>query len=506
MDNSEILVLCSSQPGFLRFLVPRLVTRCRLMECYTVAEAAQMAQSHQPDLTLLDLRNCDVRKTARALTIAHNVSTTQLLVVCGPDEITDAQIPEEIAHQVTLISMDEKEDLSLVVSAVDNQLQQLRSAAVPVVCAAELPTSTPAPPATLPQTTPPAETVTDPPLASLPLSGRFRTQTPDLKRMLDRLEVAARHDVTILLIGETGSGKTHLARLIHEASGRQQRPFVTVACGALPGDLIESELFGHIKGAFTGAHADKDGKFIAAGDGTILLDEIDVLTPDQQVKLLRVIEQGLFEAVGSNQTLKVQARIIAASNLPLEPLVEQQRFRPDLYYRLNTLCFRIPPLRSRLPDIQPLARYFVHLHADRHGIEITHIKDDFYDCLQQYPWPGNVREMENAIRGAVIYCADGHLDSRVLPPNILHGASGPSNDPSVTAFFGGRSGKSLGNRIELTEREIIEQALQNNAYSRTRTARQLGISRVTLYNKMKKYDMMPRRSRGVAADEGGDSP
>ncbi|MCR9200089.1 MAG: sigma-54 dependent transcriptional regulator [Planctomycetaceae bacterium] len=505
MDNSEILVLCSSQPGFIRFLVPRLVSRCRLMECYTVAEAAQMAQSHQPDLTLLDLRNGDPRKTSRALTIAHNVAATQLLVVCGPNEITSAQIPEEIAYRVTLIPLDEKEDLSHVVSAVDCRLQQLRTAGVTVACGAELSRSTPASPS-VPQTAPPAETESDPPSSSIPLSSRFRTQTPDLKRMLDRLEVAARHDVTILLIGETGSGKTHLARLIHEASGRQQRPFVTVACGALPGDLIESELFGHIKGAFTGAHADKDGKFIAAGDGTILLDEIDVLTPDQQVKLLRVIEQGLFEAVGSNQTLKVQARIIAASNLPLEPLVEQQRFRPDLYYRLNTLCFRIPPLRSRLPDIQPLARYFVHLHADRHGIEITHIKDDFYDCLQQYPWPGNVREMENAIRGAVIYCADGHLDSRVLPPNILHGASGPSSDPSVTTFFGGRSGKSLGNRIELTEREIIEQALQNNAYSRTRTARQLGISRVTLYNKMKKYDMMPRRGRDVAADEGGDSP
>ncbi len=311
--------------------------------------------------------------------------------------------------------------------------------------------------------------------------------------MLRRLEIAARHNVTILLIGETGSGKTHLASLIHEMSLRSSDPFLHVACGALPGELIESELFGHVKGAFTSAHAEKDGKFMVAGNGTILLDEIDVLTPDQQVKLLRVIEKGEFEPVGSNRTLFVKARIIAASNLELQPLVEQGRFRPDLYYRLNTLSFTLPPLRKRMPDIEPLARYFVHLHASQLGIEVTEITQEFLECLLQYPWPGNVREMENAIRSAVIYSRDGIMTPDTLPTHVIDCISGPANDPSVAAFFAVRKGESLENRIEVTEKDIIEQALLNNNFSRTNTAKHLKISRVTLYNKMRKYGIMPER-------------
>ena len=191
------------------------------------------------------------------------------------------------------------------------------------------------------------------------ITRKFETNTPQLRRMLADLEVAAQHDVTVLLIGETGSGKTFLANLIHEVSPRRNEAFLHVACGALPNELIESELFGHVKGAFTSAHADKEGKFLAAGRGTILLDEIDVLGPEQQVKLLRVIETGEFEPVGSNRTYKSQARLVVASNLDLKPLVEKGRFRPDLYYRLNMLKFELLPLRERKPDIGPLARKFI---------------------------------------------------------------------------------------------------------------------------------------------------
>jgi DNA-binding NtrC family response regulator len=311
------------------------------------------------------------------------------------------------------------------------------------------------------------------------ITRRFETFTPQLKRTLDELEIAADKDVTMLLIGETGSGKTFLSTLIHEVSRRRDAPFITVACGALPGDLIESELFGHMKGSFTSAHADKDGKFIAAGRGTILLDEIDVLSPEQQVKLLRVIETGQFEPVGSNITLTSQARLVVASNLALEPLVEQGKFRPDLYYRLSMLKFEIAPLRSRKADIKPMSLKFIQDKAEKHEVVVHRIEQEFFDALLSYPWPGNVRELEYAIQRAVIYCADGVLRAEHLPSHILAGVAGPTNDPTVKL----ESRKAEADSMELTdqmattEKDLIEQALIRNNYNRTRTAKELGVSR-----------------------------
>jgi DNA-binding NtrC family response regulator len=321
------------------------------------------------------------------------------------------------------------------------------------------------------------------------LTRQFETEDPLLQRMLSDLEIAAKHDVTILLIGETGSGKTFLSRLIHEVSPRVTEPFLNVACGALPSELIESELFGHMKGSFTSAHADKEGKFVAAGRGTVLLDEIDVLGPEQQVKLLRVIESGEFEPVGSNQTHTSQARLVVASNLDLQPLVEEGKFRPDLYYRLNMLKFEIPPLRQRKIDIIPLAKTFVEQQSAKHGVEVNNIDDRLLDVLLRYPWPGNVRELENVIQRAVIYCDNSVLKTEHLPSHILSGSAGPTNDPSVRLPGQTTDERTLGGRIASTEKDIIEQTLFRNNFSKTNTARELGISRVTLYNKLKKYGM-----------------
>ena len=326
------------------------------------------------------------------------------------------------------------------------------------------------------------------------LSGIFRqfeTHTPQLKQMLEELAIAADKDVTMLLIGETGAGKTFLSNLIHEVSPRNDKPFITVACGALPGELIESELFGHMKGSFTSAHADKDGKFIAAGKGTILLDEIDVLSPEQQVKLLRVIETGLFDPVGSNVTLKSEARLVVASNLALEPLVEQGKFRPDLYYRLSMLKFEIPPLRSRKADVKPMALKFIQSKAEKHEISVHRIEQEFFDVLLSYPWPGNVRELEYAIQRAVIYCRDGVLQAGHLPGHILAGVAGPTNDPTIKLESHRPESSSLEliDQMATTVNDLIEQALVRNNYNRTRTAKELGVSRVTLYNKMKRYGL-----------------
>jgi transcriptional regulator with PAS, ATPase and Fis domain len=254
-----------------------------------------------------------------------------------------------------------------------------------------------------------------------------------------------------------------------------------------------------MKGSFTSAHADKEGKFLAARRGSILLDEIDVLGPEQQVKLLRVIETGEFEPVGSNQTQHSQARLIVASNLELQPLVEQGRFRPDLYYRLNMLKFVIPPLRQRRMDIVPMAKKFVRQFAIKHGVRIEHISPCLFSALVNYPWPGNVRELEHVIQRAVIYCSDGTLTSANLPHHVLSGTAGPTNDPTVVLGYGttppvaapaAANDRTLGGQIALSEKDIIEQTLFKNTFSRTKTAKDLGISRVTLYNKMKKYGLL----------------
>jgi len=396
------------------------------------------------------------------------------------------------------------------------------------------------------------------------------TFTPELFDLMDEIKVAARHNVTVLLIGETGSGKTFLAKLIHELSDRRDDRLCTVACGALPPDLIESELFGYVKGAFTGADRDREGKFAAAGRGTLLLDEIDVLPLEQQAKLLRVIETGEYEPVGSNETQYSQARLIVASNYNLEELVRAGSFRTDLYYRLNILNFRLLPLRHRPWDIEYLARKFALEHSRTHGIQLRTIEAEFLETLRAYHWPGNIREMENVIRRAVLYCHRGVLTVGDLPSSIraaVGGApmlaeslapshatatlaapaireeashdlpmpagmgsrvrvgsmpSGPlplrpsvplaigasaSNFPSpfhphmphasrgaeggtATATATRLAQTSLEARVDVLERRIIEDCLQRNNHRRKETAAELGISRVTLYNKMKKFGLL----------------
>ena len=310
------------------------------------------------------------------------------------------------------------------------------------------------------------------------------TFTPAMFDVFDELKVAAAHDVTVLLVGETGSGKTHLARLIHELSARRDERCLTVACGALPPNLIESELFGYVKGAFTGADQNKYGKFAAANTGTLLLDEIDVLAPDQQAKLLRVIETGEYEPVGSNDTQTSGARVIVASNFDLEELVKTDKFRMDLYYRLNTLSFHLPPLRERPWDVEFLARRFALNHSQAHHIELKHIEPDFLTALRHYHWPGNIRELENVIRRAVLYCRDGLLAPADLPSFMRPSGKGNSSGGN------GQKALTLEWRVDEIERRIIEECLERHNHHRTDTAKELGISRVTLYNKMKKYGML----------------
>lgn len=312
----------------------------------------------------------------------------------------------------------------------------------------------------------------------------FRTYEPSLFPVIEHLKLAASSDFTILLIAETGTGKSTLAQIIHENSRRHNNRFLAVPCASLPRELIESELFGHVKGAFTGAEKTKEGKFDVAKGGTILLDEIDSLEMMQQAKMLRVLETGEYEPVGSNDTRITTARSVVASNVCLEKLVADGKFRQDLFYRLNQLKFEIPPLRKRQRDIIPLAVELITQCSQEGGLKITGLDPTLLDALLNYQWPGNIRELRNELRRCVLFATEGIVRSAALSTSILSAVT-KAYDQACQVH----SPTGLAGNVALTEQQTIETMLRNQNYNRAATARALGISRVTLYNKLRRYNI-----------------
>jgi two-component system response regulator AtoC len=307
-------------------------------------------------------------------------------------------------------------------------------------------------------------------------------------KIFDLAEAVADSRTTVLMTGESGTGKSLLARAIHHRSPRRDKPFVEVSCGALPETLLESELFGHMKGSFTGAIADKPGRFLVADGGTLFLDEINSASPAMQVKLLRVLQERAFEPVGSTQTKHVDVRVILASNVDLNSLVAEQKFRQDLYYRINVVTIRLPSLRERLGDIPLLAGNFLRQFCKESGREILGFTESAMAALQRYDWPGNVRELENAVERAVVLCRRPQIDLEDLP-EVLHEGPAPKMSASALAADIPESAMPLELALQEPERRIIEAALKRNAWNRQATAAELDINRTTLYKKMRKYQL-----------------
>ena len=318
---------------------------------------------------------------------------------------------------------------------------------------------------------------------------------PRMRKMYDVIEAVAPSKTTVLMAGESGTGKSLIARAIHRNSPRADRPFVEISCGSIPETLLESELFGHVKGAFTGAHANKPGRFLAAHTGTLFLDEINSASPGMQLKLLRVIQERTFEPVGSNDPVEVDVRVILASNQPLEELVARGEFRQDLYYRINVVMIQLPPLRDRVSDIPVLAEHFRDLKAKDAGKQVIAFTDEAMTALRGYNYPGNVRELENIIERAVVLTRSTRIGLDDLPPQVVEKRNADFRGPSSDIGAPGTRNIDLGTvlplhkALEEPEKQIILAALEANAWNRQKTAEALDINRTTLYKKIKQYDL-----------------
>jgi DNA-binding NtrC family response regulator len=308
-------------------------------------------------------------------------------------------------------------------------------------------------------------------------------QSAAMKHVFDAIETVAPTDATVLVTGESGTGKELVARAVHSGSPRRFHPLVVIHCGALTETLLESELFGHEKGAFTGAQYRKKGKFEIAEGGTVFLDEIGDISLKTQTDLLRVLQEREIVRVGGNQTIKVDFRIVAATNKNLEQLIEEGKFRPDLYYRLNVFHIEIPPLRERREDIPALVDHFVRKFSSEMSKRITSVSPAAMNGLQQYNWPGNVRELENAVERAMVVAQEPELREADFTLKAKNGA-----------------GLGIGDvrSLEDMERSHILRVLDECSGNQTRTAEILGIDRVTLHHKLKKYGWNRKEKEPVA--------
>ena len=317
-------------------------------------------------------------------------------------------------------------------------------------------------------------------------SGIVRSPNSIMNKVCELIRNVAPYDINVLLSGESGAGKELCARSLHYNSLRQDKPFIAENCGALPDELLESELFGHKRGAFTGAIEDRIGLFERANGGTIFLDEIGETSPAFQVKLLRVLQEGEIRPLGSNIRRPIDVHVVAATNRVLEEDVRIGNFRQDLYYRLATFSVHIPPLRERKEDVVTLAIAILKQTIEQLGKSVKGISEEALNCFELYEWPGNVRELQNEIKRMLVLSQEEYLGSNLISPHILHAT--PSESIADMEVLTGMDG-TLKERVESLEARILKEALMRHRWNKTKTATELGLSRVGLRNKMERYKL-----------------
>jgi len=302
-----------------------------------------------------------------------------------------------------------------------------------------------------------------------------------MQQVFDLISNASYSDAPVIIFGESGTGKELVAKAIHDTGTRKRKPYVKVNCAALTESLLESELFGHVKGAFTGAYRSREGRFEAAQGGDIFLDEIGDLPMSTQVKMLRVLEEKVVERVGDNRPIHIDARIISATNRNLKKLVEQGGFREDLFYRINVIPIMVPPLRERVGDIPLLADSFFHRIQLKNDKKIMGISNDSMELLMSYPWPGNVRELKSAFEYAFVTCQELVIQPYHFPPTVNSASNSFRNTP-----------EPLRNRADMKKMQLIE-ALESADGNQSQAADILGVSRVTVWNRMKKFGITAQK-------------
>ncbi len=331
-----------------------------------------------------------------------------------------------------------------------------------------------------------------------PAGDRIVGHSAVIQEMCKAIGRVARQDVTVLITGESGTGKELVARAIYHHSRRADKPFLAINCAALPENLVESELFGHERGAFTGADRQRVGKFEQCDDGTLLLDEIGDMPPAAQAKMLRLLQDQTFERVGGGQTLTTHVRVLAATNKNLEQLIAEGRFRADLYYRLKVVTIAVPALRDRKEDVPELAHFFLYRFARELGVDVRGFAPEVLDLFQRYPWPGNVRELQGVIKEAMLKATGRVILPEFLPPAML-GNGGPvpaaAEAPlapaapdlagTIEAFLRDGRGNVYGRVMELVERELITRALTHTHGHQANASELLGINRTTLRSKLR---------------------